>query len=470
MPADSKHKLYKRYSSIYTMIYDCKEGERAIKEAGETYLPKLGGQTNTSYAAYKSRGAFLNATGRTITALTGLMMRKDAVVEAPKELEEDFDNITSDNLSLQQLLMECCESSLSYSRQGLLIDADEKGDNPFIAVYNALSILNWRSTFVNGEEVLTMLTLKETAVEVDKEDEFKTNEIEQVRVLTLDKEDEGDATLGKLLVRIFQKKDDSSKWEQVGDDMYPTISGVRLDYIPFVFIGSMSNQVTPEKPILADLASLNIGHWKLEVDYKHGLHLCALPTPWAAGFPKNASLFIGPEKAWVTEDSNAKAGYLEFEGAGMDSIKDALERTEQAMATMGSRILEAQKKNIEAAQTVRIRQGSDIATLSNIASSVESGVEKALVFYALRKGKTEVDIEITINRDFVDADLDAPTLSALLQTVQAGKMSVDTFLWNIKRGELMPPGKSIEEERKEFEAEDEMNSEFDEDNNNNLEE
>ena len=200
MPADSKHKLYKRYSSIYTMIYDCKEGERAIKEAGETYLPKLGGQTNTSYAAYKSRGAFLNATGRTITALTGLMMRKDAVVEAPKELEEDFDNITSDNLSLQQLLMECCESSLSYSRQGLLIDADEKGDNPFIAVYNALSILNWRSTFVNGEEVLTMLTLKETAVEVDKEDEFKTNEIEQVRVLTLDKEDDEvrEAALAKI--------------------------------------------------------------------------------------------------------------------------------------------------------------------------------------------------------------------------------------------------------------------------------
>lgn len=463
MPADSKHKDFERYQSLYSKIKDCKEGEGAIKAAGENYLPRLSGQDVSAYDRYKKRGAFLNATGRTINALTGLMLRKEPVVEVPQNIEEDMESITSNNLSIYELIRDCCEASLSFARQGLLIDADENGDEVFIAVYDALSIINWRTRMYEGEEILTMLCLQETATKISEEDQFHTEYVDQVRVLQLEAgDDEEEGELGKLVVRLYQKQEDNNnKWIQVGEDIMPQVMGARLDRIPFVIIGAIANEISPEKPILADLATLNIGHWRLEVDYKHGLHLCALPTPWAAGFPKEAELYIGPEKAWVSEEPQAQAGYLEFTGRGLEAIEKALQRTENQMAVMGSRILENQKKDTEAYQTVKARSGSDTATLSNIAATVEKGIEHALQWFARWKGKDDAEVNINLTRDFIDADIDPQLLNALLQAVQAGKMSIDTFLWNLKKGELIPPDKTVEDERQEIEEEDEANLERD---------
>ena len=461
MPADTKHKDFEKYQETYQKIRDCKAGESAVKIAGEAYLPKLTGQKPAAYERYIARGSFYNAMGRTVNALTGLVMRKEPMFEVPKEIEDDLENITSNNLSIIELTRECIEAALSYARQGLLVDADNTGKKVFIAVYDAMSIINWRMQVIDGEEKLTMLVLQETCSKIDDKDKFVTKDIPQVRVLQLEGEDQEGVIPGKLIVKVYQKKEQSSNWEQVGEDMMPNIQNKRLDYIPFVFIGAMANEISPEKPPLADLATLNIGHWRMEVDYKHGLHLCAIPTPWAAGFPKNAELYIGPEKAWVTEEIGATCGYLEFTGQGLSAIKEALERAEQHMATMGSRVLEQQKKSQEAFATVKSRQGSDSATLENIAGTVEKGLEKALTLYSLWKGRGDVEIEVTLNRDFVDVELNPQQLTAMLAAVQAGKMSTDSFLWNLKRGELISPDKSIEDELSEIELEREMNG-FDE--------
>ncbi len=37
---------------------------------------------------------------------------------------------------------------------------------------------------------------------------------------------------------------------------------------------------------LADVMVLNLDHYRLDADYKHGLHFTALPTAWVAGFDK----------------------------------------------------------------------------------------------------------------------------------------------------------------------------------------
>lgn len=468
MPANSKHKEFERYSALYTKVRDCKRGEEAIKGGGEAYLPRLTGQSNAAYERYKQRGAFFNATGRTINALTGLMLRKDPIVEVPAVIEEDLNSITSNNLTVFELLRDCAEASLTYSRKGLLIDADEDGKKVYIAPYDALSIINWRTDVVDGEEILTMLCLEEIAEKIDEKDPFVVEEIPQIRVFELENANEAEndpeeeTQPGKLVVRLYRKAKDvegadkTKDWVQYGDDKYPQIMGARLERIPFVIIGSISNEFSPEKPILADLATLNVGHWRLEVDYKHGLHLCALPTPWAAGFDGGeGGLHIGPEKAWVSDDPQARAGYLEFTGSGLTAIKEAIERTENQMATMGSRILENQKAAQEAYQTVKARGGSDTASLSNIAATVEKGVAKALEWVARWKGKPEADISVKLTRDFIDADADPQLVTSLIAAVQAGKMSIETFLWNLKRFELIAPDKTVEEELEQIEAEDE---------------
>ena len=38
---------------------------------------------------------------------------------------------------------------------------------------------------------------------------------------------------------------------------------------------------------LADIIVVNLDHYRLTADYKHGMHFTALPTAWVSGFDKN---------------------------------------------------------------------------------------------------------------------------------------------------------------------------------------
>ena len=62
------------------------------------------------------------------------------------------------------------------------------------------------------------------------------------------------------------------------------------------------------------MIAVNLGHYRLNADFKHGVHFTALPTVWASGFDKEAKLRIGSSTAWVTEHAGVTAGYLEFMG------------------------------------------------------------------------------------------------------------------------------------------------------------
>ena len=69
-----------------------------------------------------------------------------------------------------------------------------------------------------------------------------------------------------------------------------------------------------DKLPLADIIAVNLDHYRLNADYKHGLHFTALPTAWVSGFDKSSNLRIGSSTAWVAETPGATAGFLEFTG------------------------------------------------------------------------------------------------------------------------------------------------------------
>jgi hypothetical protein len=52
-----------------------------------------------------------------------------------------------------------------------------------------------------------------------------------------------------------------------------------------------------------------------------------------------------------------------------------------------------------------------------------------------------------INRDFIETPIEPAALVALLQALQQGAISIDTFLYNMKQGEILSPARSVEEEK-----------------------
>ena len=52
--------LYSSYYDEWKKTMVVLDGESSIKAAAETYLPRLGGQLQGEYDAYKARGSFFN--------------------------------------------------------------------------------------------------------------------------------------------------------------------------------------------------------------------------------------------------------------------------------------------------------------------------------------------------------------------------------------------------------------------------
>jgi hypothetical protein len=184
--------------------------------------------------------------------------------------------------------------------------------------------------------------------------------------------------------------------------------------------------------------------------------MCAIPQPWVKCFniPEGTSLVAGSGVAWVADDSNAQAAYLEFSGAGLGRIAEGMRDKEKLMATLGARLLESQAPANEAFGTVRLRQSGERSVLAKIADNASTGMTQVLR-WLLQWESAEFDapdgkvaeVSYTLSTDFDSEVMDPAKLVALVEALQKGTISWETFGWNMRRGEMLPPGVTDQEER-----------------------
>ena len=260
---------------------------------------------------------------------------------------------------------------INVGRAGTLIDWNNEAEQRAYAVaYSAEDIINWHTERVNGRNVLSLVVLKETSqTPVAEDDPFEPEEIQQLRVLKLVPPQittDNQSADWSYQVEIWQFLSDGQntsatrnrgkkKWK-LTDTITPLRLGKPLPLIPFVFHGPRHSLPDVDKIPLADIIAVNLDHYRLNADYKHGMHFTALPTAWVSGFDKNSSLRIGSSTAWVAETPGATAGFLEFHGQGLSTFERAMDRDEQLMAVLGTRMLESQKRVGETAAAIELRQ------------------------------------------------------------------------------------------------------------------
>lgn len=470
MAVDSTHIQYDEASDDWNLIKDLLAGERAIKLSGQLYLPMLSGQDVKEYAAYRDRASFYNAFGRTAQGLTGAILRKDPDITSSDQIVDMTESLTRDGRSLREIASSCIKDVICYGRYGLLVDAPADGkSDPYIAEYKAKDILNWYQEDFGEGYVLTFLSLREWPDSYEDAN-YEVTQEENIRIYYIDPEDsfvkaqlyEWTEPSGNKTVK--GTKSTGGAWQPVWKEPRVLVAGgKKLTEIPFFFFGPEDNTPTVNQSPLLDLANVNIAHWKMSADLAHGLHYTALPTPWAAGFDVKTKLFIGPSKAWISSDPSASCGYLEFTGQGLKSVSEDLDRKEKQMAVLGSRLIEGQRVGVEAAETARIRQSGEVNALTTVAKLISKGLSRVLEAIALwRNVSAGEEVTVELNTDFVDVQISSDQIKSLLLALQAGKISHETFLWNLKEGEMLPPGISIEDEKDLIETEKEDEDKFEE--------
>lgn len=491
MPVNSTHPDYDLTLSAWLRARDVLAGEDAVKAGGEKYLPKLDAQTADDYRAYKARALFFNATARTAEGYLGLIFRREPTVKVPEDgglgaargearprsglgraLADFLADADMQGTALTAYAKTVVGEVVGMGRAGTLVDWCDTGEQRAYAVlYQAEQILNWRTERVNGRNVLTLVVLRENVegrrLKAEGEDEFEVEAVEQIRVLKLVNEDSGATPEStretrvlpqQYVVEVWQPRREWNwrgqrvKWELV-ESRVPVRHGRPLPGIPFVFHGPQHSLPDIAKLPLEAIIATNLDHYRLDADFKHGLHYTALPTAYVSGFDKESPLRIGASTAWTTDVLGATAGFLEFKGQGLQTFERAQEHDERLMAILGSRMLEAQKRVGETADAIELRQSGENSVLSTLALSVSDGLTQVLRWVAWWNSMEarpedigEDRVLVRLNTDFSSKGMASNELTAIVGAWEAGAISRETMMDLLRRGEVLPAGRTNEEE------------------------
>lgn len=475
MPVNSTHPEYDANAAAWLRARDVFAGEDAVKAANIRYLPKLDSQSADEYNAYRTRASFFNATARTADGFVGLIFRREPTFKLPDDsagvgraLKAFVDDADMLGTSLSAYAKNVVAEVIAVGRAGTLVDwqggsatGHQGEERAYAVLYTAEQILNWRTGRVNGRNVLTLLVLSEQVERPATDgDEFDPDEVEQLRVLRLVP---GGETGWSYQVEIWRQGEKKSKrgkaeWTKV-ETRIPLRLGKPLPLIPFVFHGPRHSLPVVDKLPLADIIAVNLDHYRLNADYKHGLHFTALPTAWVSGFDKSSNLRIGSSTAWVAETPGATAGFLEFTGQGLTTFERAMDRDERLMAVLGTRMLEAQKRVGESADAIELRQSGENSVLSAVSLSVSDSLTHVLrwVYWWNSTEDTpeaigEDRVLITVNSDFSTKGMTSDEITAVVAAWQAGAISQATMFDLFRRGEVLPVGRTDEEEARMAEA------------------
>lgn len=479
MPVNTTHPEYDANLCAWSRARDVIAGEDAVKSAGERYLPRLESQTDEEYDAYRARASFYNATARTADAFLGLVFRRPPFVKLPeklcaigKGLAEFCNDADMLGTPLASYAKNVVKEVVVVGRAGTLVDWEGENENRvYVSLYAVENILNWRVERINGRNVLTLVVLYEpTGGKVEPaqgEEDFGSKTREQIRVLKLvagEMNSENKRMSYSCQVDLWQRVEKKSKREQrewkLVETRIPLRLGKPLPLVPFVFHSPRHFMPDVEKLPLADVIGVNLDHYRLDADYKHGMHFTALPTAWVSGFDKSSTLRIGSSTAWVTETPGATAGFLEYTGQGLTTFERAMDRDEGLMAVLGARLLESQKKVGETAQAIELRQSGENSILGNIANSVSASLTQMLRWAywwnsteASPDDVTNEQIIMELNTDFSTKGMSAQELTAVVSAWQNGALSRDSMLQLFRRGEILPEGRTNEDETNLIQAE-----------------
>jgi hypothetical protein len=464
VPVNSTHPDYEANLPTWLRARDVLAGEDAVKSGGEKYLPRLDSQTPDEFSAYKSRASFFNATARTAEGFVGLIFRRPPVIKLPennsgvgralKDFQNDVDMLGT---GLPAYAQNVVGEVISVGRGGTLLDWEEVEQRVNAVFYTAEQIINWRVDRVNGRNLPTLIVLREDGDQKTKGDDFVEETVERLRVLRLvplagESEKKQAFALQVEIWEVRDKKGKKQEWVKT-ETRTPLRLGKPLPQIPFVFHGPRHSLPQVDKLPLGDIIAVNLDHYRLDADFKHGLHFTALPTAWVSGFDKGSTLRIGSSTAWVTEVVGATAGFLEFKGQGLETFERAQDRDERLMAVLGSRLLEPQKRVGETADAIELRQSGENNVLSTISTSVSESLTQMLQWVHWWNSTEELPdsvgreiVSVELNTDFSIRGLSSDELKAVVLAWQAGAISRDTMFDLFRKGEVLPEGRTNEKE------------------------
>lgn len=467
------HKEYRYRAPDWKFVRDMVEGERAVKEQGKAYLPALSRDvTDDEYRAYLDRAVYVNLTERTVKSLAGRVFRKHPKVSIPgmkpdkvRALTEVWDDTGGDLTQFGQRLV---QELLIAGRVGMLVDRQGTSD-PYVTLYVAESVLNWRYEMRKGRSVLTYVLLKENIEDVVVPTSL---DIKSVFSPSLTKSENGVGLvptyryralvlnpLGEYEQHIFKPfYDEKLKIDIIGSPpdevIKPTRVGVPLTEIPFWIVTSEGIRGEVTKPPVLDIARLNLDHYRTSADLEHGRKFCGSPIYWvsSAHGNENDTYRLGSSHVWEI-GPDARAGILEMFGTGLRALENALKERELHIAQLGGKLAISGSGSGENADVFAEKKATEISVLLSVTQAASLALTRALraILYWRNIDKFE-KASVTLNEDFKSLNIAARELRAVALLYKEGVLPIGQVFRTLQEAEYLDETMTEEDFRSQLDS------------------
>lgn len=411
------------------------------------YVPPLSlEQSYSDYYAYLNRGEYDNWVELSINGFRGLIIGKGVGLESiPEYMLEDCD---LEGTPLEEKIEDTLTETLAIGRAGWLVDrpdvapgtsqaeAERQAARPFIVAYKAEDIIYWRHERIGNVWKLAELVLREVVEDEDGKPDYR------YRQLLIEN--------GAYVSFVWSRK-------KVGDEYardsgtIPLMNNEPLSEIPFYFFDAHGGKADPQKPPVESLVLLALAHWQSSVDLRHGAFSVSLPTLGLYGFPEDYIPTMGGLNFVSNTNAEAHGEYIELTGQGLDPLRNIIKDIEERIAKFGGRMLADEKKDAEAAETVRLRASGEVATLADIARSMARIAGQALSF-ANQWAGLSTEASVTLQTDYSAVSIDSAMLAALDGALTANHITQTDYNAYIRKMGLIEADRTDEDIEAELEA------------------
>lgn len=429
MPVTTEHPDYAAHKGEWRMMDEALQGENAIK-ANPKNLPVPAGilsiidtdDGKRILTNYQERAQYEDWVKDSLRSMMGMVSRLKPALDLPAGMEYMRENATDDGFSVWQLFMRVVAQSVSHGRVPLVVNVDENSKG-YIAPYKAESGINWKIGDRDGRKDLILAVFKETRNKGDS-DEYGHDVDVVYRVFTLRD--------GACYTKVVNDKDEVVE----GEVALKTALSTRplLDYIPVIYCGSTDSSPDVDELPLLSMARAAVKSYQLSADYFTSLHQTSHPQPWVSGIEQGVDLKVtGPSAAWDL-GPGGECGYLEFQGAGIKAVREAMKDQKGSALEAGAKVMDVGGQ--ESGEARKARQDDQHATLHSIVITCAEAIQQALRYAAEWTGHDPKQVTFTVPPDFALPSIDSQLLNILRQDVLAGKISADTYWQYLTTGKL----------------------------------
>ena len=259
---------------------------------------------------------------------------------------------------------------------------------------------------------------------VHKGDEFSHDSEARYRVLDLFE--------GAYRVRLL-----ADNGEPVEDESTPGTDQGPLDFIPLVYLGSTDNNADTDEIPLLTMAKAALKSYQLSADYYTSLHYTAHPQPWVAADLGDKDLSVsGPMAAWMIPEGG-QVGYLEFEGAGVEATRTAMQDQRNTALEAGARVIDAGAD--ESGEARKARQSDQHTSLYSVVVTAAEGIEQLLRYFGrwLNLPQSDIDaITFKVEPEFSKAEIDAAMMGIVRDLRLADEVPQAVLFESLRKAQL----------------------------------